>query len=72
MLNPHAFAGEIKRHPEAEVLLATRDNRAEVMKKVLTWLMAGGTEKPALQLNTTPSRLERTCLYDCTNASFVQ
>jgi len=34
-------AGEIERHPEVEVLLATGDNRAEVMKKVLNWLMAG-------------------------------
>ena len=35
MLNPHAFAGEIKRHPEVEALPVTRDNRAEVMKDVL-------------------------------------
>jgi hypothetical protein len=33
------FAGEIKRHPEAETLLVTRNNRAEVIKKVLNWLM---------------------------------
>ena len=38
MLNPHPFADEIKRHPEVEVLLATRDNRTEVMKKVLDWI----------------------------------
>ncbi|MFW6105206.1 MAG: NTPase [Chloroflexota bacterium] len=38
MLNPHPFADEIKRHPEVEVLLVTRDNRTEVMKKVLNWL----------------------------------
>jgi nucleoside-triphosphatase THEP1 len=41
MLNPHPFADEIKRHPEVEVLLVTRDNRAEVMRKVLNWLMEG-------------------------------
>jgi nucleoside-triphosphatase THEP1 len=41
MLNPHPFADEIKRHPEVETLLLTRDNRTEVMKKVLTWLMKG-------------------------------
>jgi len=41
MLNPHPFADEIKRHPEVEVLLATGDNRAEVMKKVLNWLTEG-------------------------------
>jgi len=41
MLSPHPFADEIKRHPEVEVLLVTRDNRAEVMKKVLDWLMEG-------------------------------
>ena len=28
-------AGKIKRHPEVETLLATRDNRTEVMRKVL-------------------------------------
>jgi len=38
MLNPHPFADEIKRHPEVEVLLVTRDNRAEVLNKVLNWL----------------------------------
>lgn len=38
MLNPHPFADEIKRRPEVEVLLLTRDNRPEVMKKVLDWL----------------------------------
>ena len=38
MLNPHPFTDEIKRHPEAEILLVTRDNRTEVMKKVLNWL----------------------------------
>ncbi|MDH4291082.1 MAG: NTPase [Dehalococcoidia bacterium] len=38
MLNHHPFADEIKRHPEAEVLLVTRDNRTEVMKKVLDWI----------------------------------
>jgi len=31
-------ADEIKRHPEVEVFLVTRDNRTEIMKKVLTWL----------------------------------
>jgi nucleoside-triphosphatase THEP1 len=41
MLNPHLFADEIKRHPEVEVLLVTRDNRTEVMKKVLNWLEEG-------------------------------
>ena len=39
MLNPHPFADEIKRHPEVETLLVTRDNRTEVMGKVLNWLM---------------------------------
>jgi nucleoside-triphosphatase len=38
MLNPHPFADETKRHPEVEVLSVTRDNRTEVMKKVLAWL----------------------------------
>jgi nucleoside-triphosphatase THEP1 len=39
MLNPHPFADEIKRHPEVETLLLTRDNCSEVMRKVLNWLM---------------------------------
>jgi len=41
MLNPHPFADEIKRHPEVETLLVTRDNRTGVMNKVLNWLMEG-------------------------------
>jgi hypothetical protein len=31
-------ADEIKRHPEIEVLLVIRDNRTEVMRRVLNWL----------------------------------
>lgn len=38
MLNPHPFADEVKRHPEVEVLSLTRDNRPEVLKRVLNWL----------------------------------
>jgi len=38
MLNPHPLADEIKCHPEVEILLVTRDNRNEVMTKVLDWL----------------------------------
>ena len=38
MLNPHPFADEIKRHPEAEVVLVTKDNRTEVMQRVLDWM----------------------------------
>jgi hypothetical protein len=38
MLNPHPFAGEIKRHPGVEALLVTRDNPTEVMNRVLNWL----------------------------------
>jgi hypothetical protein len=34
-------ADEIKRHPEVKVLLVTRDNRTEVMNKVLNWLTEG-------------------------------
>jgi nucleoside-triphosphatase len=41
MLNPHPFADEIKHHPEVETLMVTRDNRTEVMRKVLNWLMEG-------------------------------
>ena len=38
MLSPHPFTDEIKRRPEVDVLLVTRDNHTEVMKKVLNWL----------------------------------
>jgi nucleoside-triphosphatase len=38
MFNPHPFADEIKRHPEVETLLVTRDNRPNVRRKVLDWL----------------------------------
>jgi nucleoside-triphosphatase THEP1 len=41
MLNPHPFADEIKRHPEVEALLVTRDNCTQIMKKVLNWLREG-------------------------------
>jgi nucleoside-triphosphatase len=39
MLNPHPFADEIKRHPEVEVLLVTRDNRPQAVNRVLNWLV---------------------------------
>jgi len=39
MLNPHPFADETKRHPEVEILLVTRDNRPQVMNRVLNWLL---------------------------------
>ena len=39
MPNLHPVADEIRRRPEAEVLLVARDNRTEVMRKVLTCLM---------------------------------
>jgi nucleoside-triphosphatase len=38
MLNHHPFADEIRRHPRVEVLVLTRDNRTEVMNKVLDWI----------------------------------
>ena len=38
MLNHHTFADEIKGHPQAEVLSVTRDNHADVMRKVLDWI----------------------------------
>ena len=45
MLNHHPFADEIERHPQAEVLLVTSDDRTEAMKKVLGWIASyqGGT-----------------------------
>jgi nucleoside-triphosphatase len=47
MLNPHPFADEIKRHPEVEVLLVTRENRPQAMHEVLGWLAEGSAEPPA-------------------------
>ncbi|MFO7772757.1 MAG: NTPase [Dehalococcoidia bacterium] len=41
MLNPHPFADGIKRHPEVETFLVTRDNRTEVTNKVLNRLIEG-------------------------------
>jgi len=41
MLNPNPFADEIKRHPEVKMLLTTRDNHTEVIRKVLNWLSEG-------------------------------
>ena len=40
-------AGEIKRRPEVEVLLMTRNDRTEVMKGVPAGGREGGTEAPA-------------------------
>ena len=39
MLSSDPFADAIKRHPEVELLLVTADNRTEVMKDVLDWLV---------------------------------
>jgi len=41
MFNSHPFADEIKRHPEVEVLLVTRDNHPQVVSRVLNWLLEG-------------------------------
>ena len=41
MLNPHPFADKIKRYPEVETLLVTRDNRHEVLRELLGWLAEG-------------------------------
>ena len=38
MFSPHTFADEIKRHPEVETLLVTKDNRIDVTEKILNWL----------------------------------
>jgi len=38
MLNSHPFADKIKRSPEVETLLVTRDNRIAAMSKILNWL----------------------------------
>jgi len=41
MPNLHPFADEIRRRPEVETLLVTRDSRTEVMEKALNWLTEG-------------------------------
>jgi nucleoside-triphosphatase len=46
MLGSDRFADEIKHDPRVETILVTRDNRAEVMKRVLDWL----AEEPSAQL----------------------
>jgi len=46
MLNPHPFANQIKRYPQVEVLQLTRDNRSEIMAKVLAWLTQGDSSVP--------------------------
>jgi hypothetical protein len=46
-------AGEIKRHPEVEVLPVARGNRTERMKKVLNWLKEGGGLRPRYMLRDT-------------------
>ncbi|UCD21400.1 MAG: NTPase [Chloroflexota bacterium] len=38
MFNPHPFANDVKRRPEVEILLVTRDSRIDVAEKVLNWL----------------------------------
>jgi len=43
MLSPHPFADEIKRHPEVEVLLVTRENLTDVLNRVLNWLTPNQT-----------------------------
>lgn len=46
MLNPHPFADEIKSRPEVETITVTRDNRPEVMARILRWLDAAGELSP--------------------------
>ncbi len=41
MLSPNPFADRIKHHPAVEVLLVTKDNHPDVMRKILTWLSEG-------------------------------
>jgi hypothetical protein len=36
-----SIAGEIKRHPEVEMLPAAVDSRADPMRKIPTWLTEG-------------------------------
>lgn len=47
MLKPHPFANEIKRHPGVETLLLTRENRSDVMNKVLDWLTEAANQDSA-------------------------
>jgi len=69
MLNPHPFADEIKRHPEVETLLITRDNPSEVTKEVITWLMAGvNWGRCSLPLNIPPICLIRASAVETVRA----
>jgi hypothetical protein len=53
-------AGEIKRHPEVEVLPVARGNRTERMKKVLNRLKEGGGLRPPVHAARHYSNLCRT------------
>lgn len=41
MLSSHPFADKIKKHPEVNTLVVTRDNHNEVLREVLNWLVEG-------------------------------
>jgi hypothetical protein len=40
-LQCHSNPDEIKRHPEAQILLVSGDSHTELMRKALRWLMEG-------------------------------
>jgi hypothetical protein len=64
VLNPHPFADEIKCHPEVETLAATRDNCAEVMRKVLGWLtVEGKVQKRGQKATSIIAEEDRTLCY---------
>ena len=61
---------EIKRHPEVETLLVTRDNRTEVMNKVLNWLTVEGKLERKGQ-KATSIIAEELCLLSRTERSAI-
>lgn len=38
MLGPHPFADEVKKHPQVELLLVSRDNYNQALREILRWL----------------------------------
>ena len=47
MLSSHPLADEVKRHPEAKVLLVINSNRNQVLKEILNWLGTTSDENHA-------------------------
>ena len=64
-------AGEIKRDPEVETLLVTRDNRTEVMKKGLHWLTEGANQAVRCHRRRVTEFREESWNKNCLTCSLV-